>query len=157
MPIAPKLEVPSGWPGFPLAQALERYLWLDEISPVRIYGAGRLHAGSVPVEEWYEIRGMVKPGLTIGEDGEVCQGEIEPVPEPATQDESYTDAHKVRESLLGWANTAIVAAEEAGYRHVRHPEINVTGDLRAHHREPQKPDTLICKVEVRLWLREDPA
>ena len=151
MPIAPKLEVPSSWPEFPLAQVLERYLWLDEVKPVQTFG------GRGKQDEWYEIRGIVRPGLTIGEDGEVCQGEIGPVPEPATQDESYMDAYKVRESLLGWANTAIVAAEEAGWQHARHPEIDVTGDVRVPYREPQKPDILICKVEVRFWLREDTA
>lgn len=127
-------------PSGPLAEALEPYLWLDQITPVQAIGR-RGMAGKHWC--WHEITGIVK-----------MQGEPVPQPEPADQEESYIRASAVRESLMRTANTAITAAEGAGYRHTRHPEIDVTGDLQTHYREPWKPDLLCCEVKVRMWLAE---
>ena len=145
MPVMRKLEIPDASPEGPLARKLEPYLWLDAIVPCQTIGRGeQLH--------WLEVCGIVKPYLTVGRGGEVVQAEIAPMPEPADLEESYIRAHNARESLLNWAQTAIIAAESAGYRHLRHPEINLTGDVHAHYKKPWKPDLLVCEVKVRLWL-----
>ena len=128
------LRLPPDYPGADLPEALEPYLWLDMITPVWL-GAAR--AGKAPLG-WLEIRGYVKP--FPGAEG----------PLPDDQEAIWDRARSVRSTLSRRAETAIIAAEDRGYRHERHPEFTITGEIRRDR--DSGLDIPIAKAELRLWL-----
>lgn len=134
MPIEQALSLPAGTPEGDLFALLEPYLWVDEVTPVRWWPGF-----SSPY--YYEVGGIVKP-----------QGEqpLEP-PVPENQEHALMMANAMRQHLFGASQTAICAAEDAGYLHERHPEIKVGGDIR--HDRDRIMDLLVAQVTLRMWLR----
>jgi hypothetical protein len=108
---------------------------ITEVTPVRSFHVTDLSRRSLHIQ----VAGIVRPAGTPG-----------PVPEAADQDEASTRADSARASLFGQAQTAIIAAEDRGYRHWRHPEINVTGEL--HFDQERDLDTMIAECTLRMWL-----
>ena len=132
---AGSVTVPAGDPGADLPDTLEPYMWVSQITPVRM-----LH-----VTDWWrdslhlEVAGIVR-----------LAGTPVPAADPAGQGEASVRAHSVRASLFGQAQVAICAAEDRGYRHWRHPEIDVTGDLRTDR--DSGVDLLVAECRLRMWL-----
>lgn len=130
MPVTRPLTLPEGSPAGDLLAALEPYLWVSN------FGAFTVH-GSWPRKQVH-VTGIVKPP------------EMKSPPEPEDQGHAYVLADGMRSHLFGRAQTAICAAEDAGYRHWQHPEITVGGDIRLSR--GVEPDILRTEVTVRLWL-----
>jgi hypothetical protein len=133
MPVMRNLEVPPGDARYELAMELDKWLWLDEVRPVQEIGTGRKL-------EWVEVAGLV---VAI----DVQEG---PLTRPADQAAAYALARSVRLAMVARAEEAISAAERAGWKHLRHPQIDVAGDI--WHPERDKPDVLACECRVRMTL-----
>jgi len=135
-----KLTLPPDAPGAGLLERLEPYLWVDQVTPVQFWGTSPRTAGRGG--RWLEVTGLAKP-----------QGEW-PAELPAFGDQEavWIFANSIRAHLFGVAQTAICAAEDAGYTHERHPQIEITGNLR-HDRESGL-DIPRSECTVRMWLRE---
>jgi hypothetical protein len=135
--IVQPLSLPAGSPEGELLKALEPYLWVDRMDQVQQWGRN--------AAVWYEVSGIVKAPPDPPLNG---------LPDPEDQGHAYVLAHCARDSLFGRAQTAICAAEDAGYLHDRHPEIDVGGDI--YHDRELDMDTLRAQVTVRMWLRRAP-
>ena len=135
-----KLTLPPDAPGAGLLERLEPYLWVDQITPVQMWGTSPRTAGRG--HKWLEVTGKAKP-----------QGGP-PVPQAATQDEVWACADAWCRHLFFTARAAVQEALDAGYTHDRHPQIEIGGDIR-HDRETGL-DIPRSECTVRMWLREVP-
>ena len=137
MPVMRPLILPPDAPGAGLLERLEPYLWVDGIIPVQMWGTSPRTAG-----RWLEVTGLARPQGTWPAE----------LPAFGDQEEAGIYANSIRAHLFGVAQTAICAAEDAGYTHHRHPRIEIGGDLR-HDRESGL-DIPRSECTVRMWLRE---
>jgi hypothetical protein len=130
-----KLALPPDATEAGLLERLEPYLRVDQITPVHAWGY------APPVScRWLEVTGKATP-----------QGGP-PVPEFATQDEVWAHADAWIRHLFFTARAAIQEAQDAGYTHCRHPQIEIGGDI--HHDKEARLDIPRSECTVRMWLME---
>lgn len=112
---------PAGvWPGGSLPAILERWLYVETVTsaPKRLQGA-------VKGDEPTRIEGIVRGPETVGDSG----ADIDALIGKGGQKLLDGIARSMREATYRDAESAIEAAQEAGWRLAEHPDIRVGGTL----------------------------